>query len=377
MSHDLKKPIIIDLGSSEIKAGFFDNSSPKIRLKNIIGDSLSKRNNSLINKNKEHYISSECDKYYNDLTIRYPIQRGVFIKDDDIQLIFEYILTQLGLNTQQMKEHPLLITEPINNKLSNTEKISEILFEKMNIPSLIFAKQPLLSLISLGYSTGVVLESGSDITQSCVSYEGYLIENSFYRYDYGGKDISNILKILLKQNNPNINSNVFDNIKVINEIKENQCYIKTLKDENEDFVSIPSDYILPDGNKLVLNDEKILAPEILFNNKLIFAEYLTFHEMVINSINKVDINIKNKLYKTIILSGGNTKFKGIEEKMKTNLSYLMPRGVDIKIRTQINPELNCWNGGNIIASLNTFNKMLVNKKEWDECGKNIIHIKNI
>ena len=377
MSHDLKKPIIIDLGSSEIKAGFFDNSSPKIRLKNIIGDSLSKRNNSLINKNKEHYISSECDKYYNDLTIRYPIQRGVFIKDDDIQLIFEYILTQLGLDTQQMKEHPLLITEPINNKLSNSEKISEILFEKMNIPSLIFAKQPLLSLISLGYSTGVVLESGSDITQSCVSYEGYLIENSFYRYDYGGKDVSNILKILLKQNNPSINSNVFDNIKVINEIKENQCYIKTLKDENEDFVSIPSDYILPDGNKLVLNDEKILAPEILFNNKLIFAEYLTFHEMVINSINKVDINIKNKLYKTIILSGGNTKFKGIEEKMKTNLTYLMPRGVDIKIRTQINPELNCWNGGNIITSLNTFNKMLVNKKEWDECGKNIIHIKNI
>ena len=377
MSHDLKKPIIIDLGSSEIKAGFFDNSSPKFRLKNIIGDSLSKRNSSLINKSKEHYISSECDKYYNDLTIRYPIQRGVFIKDDDIQLIFEYILTQLGLNTQQMKEHPLLITEPINNKLSNSEKISEILFEKMNIPSLIFAKQPLLSLISLGYSTGVVLESGSDITQSCVSYEGYLIENSFYRYDYGGKDVSNILKILLKQNNPNINSNVFDNIKVINEIKENQCYIKTLKDENEDFVSIPSDYILPDGNKLVLNDEKILAPEILFNNKLIFAEYLTFHEMVINSINKVDINIKNKLYKTIILSGGNTKFKGIEEKMKTNLSYLMPRGVDIKIRTQINPELNCWNGGNIVASLNNFNKMLVNKKEWDECGRNIIHIKNI
>ena len=375
MSHDLKKPIIIDLGSSEIKAGFFDNSSPIIRFKNMIGDSLSKRNKSLLNK--EHYISSECDKYYNDLTLRYPIQRGIFIKEDDIQLIFEYILTKLGLNTQQMKEHPLLITEPINNKLSNSEKISEILFEKMNIPSLLFAKQPLLSLISTGYSTGVVLESGSDITQSCVSYEGYLIENSFYRYDYGGKDVSSILKILIKQNNPKFNCYVLDNIKVLNEIKEKQCYIKTLKDENEDFVSIPSEYILPDGSKLVLNDEKILAPEILFNNKLIFGEYLTFHEMVINSINKVDINIKNKLYKTIILSGGNTKFKGIEEKMKTNLSYLIPRGVDIKIRTQINPELNCWNGGNIIASLNTFNKMLVNKKEWDECGKNIIHIKNI
>ena len=79
MSQDLKKPIIIDLGSSEIKAGFFDNSSPTIRFKNIIGDALSKRNKSLLNK--EHYISSECDKYYNDLSIRYPIKRGVFTKD--------------------------------------------------------------------------------------------------------------------------------------------------------------------------------------------------------------------------------------------------------------------------------------------------------
>ena len=99
--------------------------------------------------------------------------------------------------------------------------------------------------------------------------------------------------------------------------------------------------------------------------------------MIINSIKSVDINIKNKLYKTVILSGGNTQFKGIEEKMKLNLSNLVPRGVEIKIRTQINPELNCWKGGKIIASLSSFNKMLVTKKEWNEHGKNIINLKNI
>ena len=376
MSQNLNKHIIIDLGSSEIKAGFLGNPPEIKRLPNIIGENLCKINPSIINK--PHYISSECEQYYSDLSIRNPIQRGNFIKEDDIPLIFEYIFSQLGLNPEQIKEHPLLITEPLNNKYSNSENISQILFEKMNIPALIFAKQPLLSLISTGYSTGIVLESGSDITQSCVSYEGYLIENSCLRFDYGGKDVSNTLKILLKQRNSDINYiNFFDDIKVLNDIKEKQCYIKTLKDDNEDFVSIHSEYILPDGSKLNLQDEKILAPEILFNNKLIFQEYFPFHEMVINSIDKCDVNIKGKLYKTIVMSGGNTKFKGIEEKMKTNLSYLIPRGVDIKLRMQENPELNCWNGGNIIASLNTFNKMLVNKKEWDECGKNIIHIKNI
>ena len=376
MSQNLNKQIIIDLGSSEIKAGFLGNPPEIKRLPNIIGENLCKINPSIINK--PHYISSECEQYYSDLSIRNPIQRGNFIKEDDIPLIFEYIFSQLGLNPEQIKEHPLLITEPLNNKYSNSENISQILFEKMNIPALIFAKQPLLSLISTGYSTGIVLESGSDITQSCVSYEGYLIENSCLRFDYGGKDVSNTLNILLKQRNSDINYiNFFDDIKVLNDIKEKQCYIKTLKDDNEDFVSIHSEYILPDGSKLNLQDEKILAPEILFNNKLIFQEYFPFHEMVINSIDKCDVNIKGKLYKTIVMSGGNTKFKGIEEKMKTNLSYLIPRGVDIKLRMQENPELNCWNGGNIVASLSTFNKMLVYKKEWEECGKNIIHVKNI
>ena len=376
MSQNLNKQIIIDLGSSEIKAGFLGNPPDIKRLPNIIGENLCKINPSIINK--PHYISSECEQYYSDLSIRNPIQRGNFINEDDIPLIFKYVFSQLGLNPEQIKEHPLLITEPLNNKYSNSENISQILFEKMNIPALIFAKQPLLSLISTGYSTGIVLESGSDITQSCVSYEGYLIENSCLRFDYGGKDVSNTLNILLKQRNSDINYiNFFDDIKVLNDIKEKQCYIKTLKDDNEDFVSIHSEYILPDGSKLNLQDEKILAPEILFNNKLIFQEYFPFHEMVINSIDKCDINIKGKLYKTIVMSGGNTKFKGIEEKMKTNLSYLIPRGVDIKLRIQENPELNCWNGGNIVASLSTFNKMLVYKKEWEECGKNIIHVKNI
>ena len=376
MSQNLNKQIIIDLGSSEIKAGFLGNPPEIKRLPNIIGENLCKINPSIINK--PHYISSECEQYYSDLSIRNPIQRGNFIKEDDIPLIFEYVFSQLGLNLEQIKEHPLLITEPLNNKYSNSENISQILFEKMNIPAIIFAKQPLLSLISTGYSTGIVLESGSDITQSCVSYEGYLIENSCLRFDYGGKDVSNTLNILLKQRNSDINYiNFFDDIKVLNDIKEKQCYIKTLKDDNEDFVSVHSEYILPDGSKLNLQDEKILAPEILFNNKLIFQEYFPFHEMVINSIDKCDVNIKGKLYKTIVMSGGNTKFKGIEEKMKTNLSYLIPRGVDIKLRMQENPELNCWNGGNIVASLSTFNKMLVYKKEWEECGKNIIHVKNI
>lgn len=120
-----------------------------------------------------------------------------------------------------------------------------------------------------------------------------------------------------------------------------------------------------------------MAPEILFNSKLNFSELPTFHEIVFNSIIKADINIKNKLYNTVVLSGGNTQFKGMEEKMKYNLEKLAPKHMKIKIRMNSNPQLSCWNGGNIISSLGSFRKMLVTKSDWDEKGRNIIHEKCI
>jgi len=41
MSYNLRNPIIIDLGSSEIKVGFFGNETPNICIQNIIGEPLS------------------------------------------------------------------------------------------------------------------------------------------------------------------------------------------------------------------------------------------------------------------------------------------------------------------------------------------------
>ena len=164
-------------------------------------------------------------------------------------------------------------------------------------------------------------------------------------------------------------------------IKEKQCYLIFNKEKNGegdmDCNYISSDYILPDGNKIELGEEKILAPEILFNNKLNFSEYQTFDEMVFNSISKADINIKNKLYNTVILTGGNVLFRGMEEKMKGNLEKRAPKHMEIKLRINNNPQISCWNGGNIISSLSSFRKMWVTKNDWTEKGKKIVQDKCI
>lgn len=370
-------PIIVDLGSSEIKAGFSGEDSPKVYSPNYIGELKNKKK--LEENQKRQYISDECDKFAGNLNLHFPIEHGVFKNTEDILLIFNYIFSKLGLNEHTIKEHQILISEPLHNQESNREKISEFLFEKIGVQGLIFGSQPLLSLFSTSYTTGVILESGDAITQSCVSYEGYLIPSSCFRYDYGGRDVTNALKILLDKNNYNLNCNSFTDMKIFKNIKEKQCYLKINQEEGkyDDFNSVESEFILPDGNRCLLKDEKIIAPEILFNNRLNCSEYPPFHEILFNSISKADINIKNKLYSTVILSGGNTLFRGMEEKTRNSLKQLAPKHMEIKIRMNRNPQLSCWNGGNVVSSLNTFKKMIVTQNDWKEHGKKILYAKCI
>ena len=178
-----QKPIIIDLGSSQIKVGFSGQELPKKIFNNYIGESKHKNIfqsiSKIPNSNKEIYIGSQCDKNLNILKLRYPIKHGVFQNSEDIYPLFNYIFSLLKIPSDEIISHPVLITEPIHNPIHNRENISSILFEKFLIKKLFFASQPVLSLYATSKTTGTILESGDAVTQSCVLYEGYAIPNSF------------------------------------------------------------------------------------------------------------------------------------------------------------------------------------------------------
>ena len=144
MSLKTPNPIIVDLGSSEIKAGYkSDNSSPSIRFPSYIGESKYNKILRVLNKNKtdykEEFVGDECEPYLGILKLRFPIKHGACDNEKDISLIFNHIFSKLKLSEEKITQHPLLITEPLLNPKENREKIATILFEKYNVPSLIFA----------------------------------------------------------------------------------------------------------------------------------------------------------------------------------------------------------------------------------------------
>jgi centractin len=136
---------------------------------------------------KEFYVGKDCDKYMGILKLRYPVKNGVFQSEQDIPTLFNYIYTKLDIKNEEIKEHPILITEPILNPYFHRKQIASVLFDNLNVPAVFFASQPILSLYASGDKSGIVLESGEGITQCAVVFEGYSIPHSYLRYDFGGK----------------------------------------------------------------------------------------------------------------------------------------------------------------------------------------------
>jgi centractin len=381
----LKLPIIVDIGSGEVKAGFSGEEKPKVIFKNHIGEPKFKRVLRTFNNEKqeisESYIGEDCDKYMGLIKLRFPVKHGQFQNDHDILTVFNHLYSKLGINSQEIKEHPVLVSEPLLNPYTNREKIAYSLFDNLGVPALFFASQPILSLFSTSSTSGVVLESGDGVTQSSVVYEGYSIPSSYERFNYGGADVTEYLKNLLKKRGYHFyNSTEF---RLINEIKENLCFCfggnfkndfgDSKKALNQNLIN----YYLPDGSSISVGDERILATEILFNPEIIGKEYLSFPDMIISSVNKVDVQVRQKSYENIFLSGGNTAFNGLNEQINSELKNKLTKNTKINIQKSENPQYSCWIGGNIISILEIFKKMWVTRNDWNESGNKIIHTKTI
>ena len=382
---DLKLPIIVDVGSGEIKAGFSGEEKPKILFKNFIGEPKYKKVLQPFNKEhqelNERYIGEDCDKYMGIIKLRYPVNHGIFSSEADILSIFNYLYSKLNLNPDEIAQHPVLITEPLLNPYTNREKIANILFDDLGVPALFFASQPILSLFSTSSTTGTVLESGEGVTQSCVIYEGYSLPNSYERFDYGGADVSKYLQILLtKKGYQFYNSTEF---RLVNEMKENSCFCLSdninidINNARKGLNKNPINYYLPDGTTISIGEESLLAPEILFNTELMGKEYLSFTDIIMSSINKIDIQLRYKSYENILLSGGNTCFNGLYEQLHTELKNKLIKNMKINLNKTDKPEFCCWIGGNIISTLEIFKKMWVTRNEWNEKGSKVIHVKTI
>src|SRR5690606_31765248 len=110
------------------------------------------------------------------------------------------------------------------------------------------------------------------------------------------------------------------------------------------------------------------CPEALFDPSRLGLEALGIHETTFDSINKCDIDIRKDLYNNIVISGGTTMLKGLENRLGKEVSALAPQSMKVKVIAPAERKYSVWIGGSILSSLSTFESMWITKQEYDESG---------
>jgi len=292
-----------------------------------------------------------------------------------VQVLWQNVYN--GLQASQ-EQHAVMLTEAPLNPKQNRAKSAEVFFDTFSVPGLYIQQQPILSLYASGRTSGIVLDSGDGVTTCVPVFEGFVLPHAVGRIDVAGRDITEYLQLLLRKSGHIFHTS--SEFEIVRDIKEKICYINmTLesKTEKEDDTEHDPIYKLPDGKTITIGSEKKLAPEVLFNPSLIGQEYVGIHQCLNDSISKCDIDVRKAMYGDIVLAGGSTMFDGFGDRLLIEMRKLAPRDTKIKIFAPLERTTSTWLGGSILASLTTFKKMWITKKEWDEAGASVVFRKTL
>ena len=366
-----KPHIIIDNGTGYCKAGLSGEEGPRAVFPACVGYPKYASGKEGGDK-KEFFVGSDAEAKRGVLKLNYPIEHGVVDNWDDMEKIWGHVFTnELRVAPE---EHNVMLTEAPMNPKENREKMAQIMFETFNVPGLYIAIQAVLSLYSAGKFTGIVVDSGEDVTHFVPIFEGYSLTHAVNRLDLAGRDLTKFMMKLLTEAGQKFSTTVEKEI--VKAIKEKACYVAL--DFEEELKSFePFDYELPDGTHVIVKDQRIRCPEALFKPSMLGKEENGIGQTCYDSIQKCDKDVRKDLYNCVVLSGGTSMYNGLPERLTKEIKALAPESMKEEVKVIASPERKfaVWIGGSILSSISTFESTCITRTEYEESGATIVHRK--
>jgi len=330
-------------------------------------------------------VGEEASQLRSMLEVNYPMENGIVRNWEDMTHLYDYTFgpQKMNLDTKNSK---VLLTEPPMNPMKNRQKMIELMFEKYEFHSVHIAIQAVLTLYAQGLVTGIVVDAGDGVTHFCPVYDGFSLPHLTRRLDIAGRDITRyLIKLLLLRGYAFNHSADFETVRML---KEKLAYV-AYDIEHEQKLALETTvlvepYTLPDGRVIKVGGERFGAPEALFQPHLINVDSVGVAELLFNTIQAADIDLRPDFYKHIVLSGGSTMYPGLPSRLEREIKQLYLERVlkgdtsalsKFKIRIEDPPRRKhmVFMGGSVLADImKDKDEFWLLKSEYDEQGIRVL-----
>ena len=292
----------------------------------------------------------------------------------------QHIYSKHCLNAKQ-EEHPVLLTEAPLNPRRNRIQMAEVWLESLRAPALYWTAPAVLSLYASGRTTGVVLDVGEGVTHAVPVYEGLALQHSVTRSHVAGRAVTATLQRALARS-AGLHLTTTAEVDFVRQVKQDICYLTPTPEETllgKDVSSsgtgstvsgsVTTQYQLPDGQVITVGRERTKATSVLFDPSLIGSEEPGAADVLCNAIAKSDLELRPKLWQQVVLSGGSTLTAGFGDRLLYECKHRAPSHARLRISAPPERQTSAFTGGSILASLATFNSLVVTRAQYEEHGE--------
>lgn len=359
--------IIIDLGSSSVKAGFArENAWPQVIFPCVIAADKEDP------ENFAYGFSALLPEIRKNSKLRFPLRKSLkidMLKFNTLDLIgiFEHVFDKLKVDPS---EHKVIMTMPHASGPQEKEELVELLLDHFQVEACYLQEQAVLAMYSYSAISGIVVDIGDHIDIFPVE-EGCMIEAGVTRLPYGGRQITDAFTRMLTETGLRLFSEVESYLS--RAIKEKVSFVakrEEVEDEIPDCAMVVNleTYSIPDGTREVAVDAaRYRCTEGLFRPSLWGKDHPGIHQLTVKAIMACSIDMRKQMCRNIYLSGGGSMSPGLAERLQAEVSELVPFS-QVQVHAGEERYYAAFIGASVVASLPMFNEMFVTKEEWDDLG---------
>jgi len=374
-------PIIIDNGTGSIKAGFgvINDDEPSVICESIVGHS--KRTDI---EYSDIYFGFQAINKENKLALSRPIKQGIVQNWDDMQLLWQHILSdQLKCTDEDIEDSTIIMSETPLNPRAERERAIQQWFETFNVSAYYTQNTAVFELYSHGQTTGMSVGVGFDSSYTVPIYQGYALGHAINKTDIGGRTVENYLaKLLYAQGYKLDSAEIMNKVELIENMKQTHCYVS--EDYNTEMKQRETaawkktnvmKYHLPDGTDISLGSDRFVCGEIFFQPNLIGGHYSSFKSIVENayaSLLSVNVDVRNDISSMITVNGGGSLLKGFVERFERDLCSIVPASLKIDVKAKSKRQSAVFTGATLLSSLPLFKELCITSEEYEESGPMIV-----